>query len=275
MSNFVVKSIGNTLNAASYLSKDYATKKAFNLFATPRKGRLSEKDKKYLNSAKQTTLQHDNLDIATYNWQGQGKTILLLHGWESNSARWQYLIPKLQELNFNIVTIDGPAHGASGGTEFNALLYSNFVNETAKHFNPEIIIGHSVGGMATVFFQSRFQSKTVEKLITLGSPSSFEAVMANYVKMLGYNNRIKTGLDQYILKHFGNLPSHFNAGKFSSSITSKGLTIHDTEDKIIPYKDALEYQSHFKNTTLVTTTGYGHGLKSDEVTQHILNFITN
>ena len=78
MSSFVIKSIGNLLNATSLVSSKYATKKALNLFATPRQGRYSETQKEVISSALFQTLKYNNLDIATYRWNGKNKTILLV-----------------------------------------------------------------------------------------------------------------------------------------------------------------------------------------------------
>ena len=59
MSNFVIKSIGNALNAASLISSKYASKKALSLFATPRKGRYSDAQKKSLASANFEILNYE------------------------------------------------------------------------------------------------------------------------------------------------------------------------------------------------------------------------
>ena len=263
----IVKTVGKSLNVLSYVSSAYASKIALDLFASPRKGRVTETDLQFLNTASKHELKYGDFKIMTYNWSGKGKTILLAHGWESNSARWQFLITTLQDLNYNIVALDAPAHGDSGSQQFNAVLYSEFINVVAKHYNPEIIIGHSVGGMAAVFFQHKYKFKGLKQLVTLGSPAHFEGVFQRYVDLLGYNQKIKKGLDNLVYKRFGQWPSYFSAAKFSEDISAQALIVHDTKDNIIPFEDALLYQKHFKNAELFETTGFGHGLKSETVTR--------
>ena len=92
MSSFVIKSIGNILNATSIISSKFASRKALNLFASPRKGRYSEEQRKVIDSALFQEIEYNNLDIATYRWIGKGKKILLAHGWESNTSRWDYIL---------------------------------------------------------------------------------------------------------------------------------------------------------------------------------------
>ncbi|WP_281847663.1 alpha/beta fold hydrolase [Olleya namhaensis] len=267
------KIIGNGLNAVSYVAPKYASAKALDIFATPRQGRFKDKHQAFLDTAKQHTLNYDNNTIQTYNWAGTKKTILLAHGWESNTFRWKKLVEALQLLDYNIVSLDGPAHGNSSGTQFNAILYSEFLNVAAKHYKANVIIGHSVGGMASVFFQHKYQNDSLQKMILLGAPSEFTNVFKNYVNMLGFNKRIENGLNQLVLERFNNLPSHFSAAKFIKEIDLEGLIIHDKGDKIIQYDEAELISSNFKNSTLITTQGFGHGLRDDSVNKAIINFI--
>ncbi|GGD25125.1 alpha/beta hydrolase [Hyunsoonleella pacifica] len=273
MEKFIVKLIGTYLNILSYVTGDYAANKALHLFSTPRKGKLRPTDIAFLDTAEQEFLTYENLKIATYHWKGNKATILLVHGWESNSARWKNKINHFIKEDFNIIALDAPAHGASGSKLFNALLYAEFINVVAKTHTPEIIIGHSVGGMASVFFQQKYQLATLNKMVLLGAPSEFSSILKNYIKLLGYNKRIEKQLHRVILKKFGAKPSDFSTSKFSKDIEAKGLIIHDIKDMIIPYTDAKRINKTFKNSKLITTEGLGHSLNSTSVTKNILDFL--
>ena len=275
MANPIIKIIGNSLNAISYISPKYASSKALHLFSTPQKGRVSEEQKTFLDSAETHQLKYENLTISTYNWKGTGKTILLAHGWESNTHRWEVLINQLTALNYNIIALDAPAHGASSGKQFNAVIYSECIHLTAEHYKADIIIGHSVGGMATGFYQNKYQNKNLEKLILLGAPSEFTGVFKRYVDMMGYNKRIENGLNNLVLKRFNNSPSYFSLANFAKNIDTKTLIIHDVEDKIIPYNDGEMIAENHKNATFISTTGYGHGLRDATVNNHILEYIAS
>ena len=92
--------------------------------------------------------------------------------------------------------------------------------------------------------------------------------------MLGYNNRVKSALNTYIIKHFKHLPEYFSTANFSKHLNTPCLIIHDKKDRIIPYTDALDIYRNYKNAKLVSTKGYGHGLKSKEVNNTILDFLS-
>lgn len=275
MSSFVIKSIGNALNATSLISSKYASKKAIHLFASPRKGRYNDNQKRIIESAFFEEVSYNNLDIATYRWVGKGKTVLLAHGWESNTARWDYILKDLQEQDFNIISLDAPAHGRSGGKQFNAVLYSEFINVVAQKFKPDVLIGHSVGGMASVFSMYKHQISSVEKMILLGAPAHFTGVFDRYKSMMGFNNRISNGLDSIVLERFDQPVSYFSAANFTASIEAKGLIIHDKNDRIIPYEDAQLIASRYKNSELISTTGFGHSLKDETLTPKIIRFIND
>ncbi|WP_299115220.1 alpha/beta hydrolase [uncultured Winogradskyella sp.] len=275
MSSFVIKSIGNALNATSLVSSKYASKKALNLFASPRKGRYTDEQRKVVSSALFEEITYDGLDIATYRWNGKGKTILLVHGWESNASRWDYILEDLKAQNYNIIALDAPAHGRSGGKQFNAVLYSEFINIVAQKFQPEAMIGHSVGGMASVFFMHSYPLDSVKKMILLGAPAHFTGVFARYKSMMGYNRRISNGLDRIVLERFGKSVDYFSAANFTKSIKAKGLIIHDKKDKIIPYEDAQLFANRYKNAELISTSGFGHGLKDKSLTPKVIEFINS
>ncbi len=271
----VPKTIGALLNASSLVSSKYAAAKALSLFATPRKGDINQKQASFLDSAKKEQLNFNGNAIMTYQWNGHNKTILLSHGWDSNTSRWKNLIELLQAQNFNVIALDAPAHGDSESKKFNAVLYSEFINAVCQRFNPEIIIGHSVGGMASVFFQHKYQLDSLNKLVLLGAPSEFEAILKNYTDMLGYNSKVVKSLDKLIEDSFGAPPSAFSTAKYCKSLDVEGLIIHDKKDRIIPYCDAKLIHKNFKNSKLISTTGYGHSLNHEEVHNHIVDFINN
>lgn len=273
MNKYLLRIIGGSINLISYISSKQAAKLAIKLFSTPLKGKILEHEQQFLETAKQEKINYKDISIMTYNWSGYKETILLAHGWESNTFRWKDLIEILQTFNYNIVSLDAPAHGKSTGKEFNALVYSECINLVAKKFSPDAIIGHSVGGMATIFCQYKYQLQSIKKLIILGAPADFKGVFKRYTKMMGYNKKTASAMALFVLKHYNHLPDYFSAANFTNQITTKGLIIHDKKDRIIPYSDALKYEKHYVNSTLITTKGFGHGLKTNDVYNYILKFL--
>lgn len=273
MKKHIVKVIGKSINFVSYFSPYFAAHLAINLFSRPQKGKTKINESKFLNTSIKEALTINNFSIMTYRWMGTKDTVLLAHGWESNASRWKNLIELLKSNDYNIIALDAPAHGYSGSKLFNALMYSECISMVAKKFNANIIVGHSVGGMASIFAQKNDHIQSLNKLVLLGAPADFLGVFNRYENMMGYNAKVSNAMHKYVLKHYNHLPEYFSAANFSKEITAKGLIIHDKKDRIIPFKDALKYKENYENSELVSTRGQGHGLKSEQVYTHILEFL--
>lgn len=274
MNKTIIKTIGSLINTISYPLPKYAAKQAFKIFSTPRKGKLTQNEATYLKTASQNTFTHNNIAIKTYHWKGTKNTILLVHGWESNAFRWKDLIEILKNRNYNIIALDAPAHGASGSKTFNAVLYSECINLVVNTYNPSVVIGHSIGGTSSALAIHNYKL-SVEKLILLGAPSNFDEVIDSYIKLMRYNHRVISAMNTYFISYFGHLPSFYTIENFSKHINAEGLIIHDKKDRIISYKDALHISKHYKNSKIIKTVGFGHGLKNDTVYNHILEFLND
>ena len=137
MSKFIIKSIGKAINATSLVSPKYASKKALGLFATPRKGRYSEAQRQSLSTANFEILKYENFNIATYHWPGNNKTILLASWLGKQCLAMELYVRRFKAQDYNIIALDAPAHGNSSGRQFNAVLYSEFINVVAKNINPK------------------------------------------------------------------------------------------------------------------------------------------
>lgn len=275
MKKQIPKIIGFTINILCLFSPALASKIAIYLFSKPRKGHLKENQKQDLEAAIKRDLIFKNMAIKTYHWVGDKETILLAHGWESNSARWRDLVSILRKLNYNIIALDAPAHGDSGNQTFNALLYSECIHAALEIFETDIVIGHSVGGTASAIAIHNNNHSSIKKLILLGAPSNFVGIIDNYINMMGYTKNVAKSINKYFVKHFGYLPEHFTIANFSKNIDAEVLIIHDKKDKVIPFKDALEIKKHFEKHKLIKTTGFGHSLRTKEVYNHIIEFISD
>lgn len=273
MKKVIAKLVGAIINLIGMISPNAAGRLAIQLFSRPRKIRLKELEKDFLMTSFIEEVDYKHLHIMTYRWLGNKDTILLAHGWESNSHRWRPLIEQLKALNYNVVALDAPAHGRSSGKTFNAILYAECIYVIAKKFNVNIIIGHSVGGMAAAFCQEKYKLPTVKKLVLLGAPSNFVGVFSRYSKLMGYNQNISKAMSSIVLQTFEREPEYFNAARLAEHIDADGLIIHDEFDNVIPYNDAEDFKNFYKKSKLITTKGLGHGLKGEEVNQHILDFI--
>ncbi len=264
---------GAYFNTWVYLNSKKAAKRAFEVFCSPRKGKVLPMQKSFLNEAKDATLKLEAVELQTYKWFGDNDTILLVHGWESNVFRWHKLIEKLKTEKYNIIAFDAPAHGNSTGTVLNGPLYSKAIQKLIEKYQPKYVIGHSFGGMALLYNEYLHKNSCVVKMITLGSPSELADFMKQYKLLLGLSNTLMKAIELHFTELFDLKFSDFSTSKFAKEITKKGLLIHDNLDTIAPYWASEQVHANWKNSTLITTSGLGHSLHQDSVRNDILNFL--
>ena len=154
-----------------------ALNKAYLLFCTPRKGKVLPEQETFLENADDEIITVDNLYLQTYRWSSLGETILLVHGWESNTHRWKNLIEKLHQQGYNVVAFDAPAHGNSSGKILNVPLYTKCLQKIIDLYRPNYLLGHSVGGMATIYHQYIQPNDEIDKLIVLAPPSELSRII--------------------------------------------------------------------------------------------------
>ncbi|WP_293893529.1 alpha/beta fold hydrolase [Flavobacterium sp.] len=270
----ITKSIGLYLNILSYFNLESAKNKAYHLFSQPRKGRIQkEKLPKTLQNATYETFEYENEKFQTYIWHGNQEVILLVHGWESNASRWKKLLNHLKPLGRTIIAIDAPAHGLSAGKEFNAPKYAEYINVLTQKYQPQTVIAHSVGGAAITYYLNKYKNSNLEKVVLLGAPSDFKILSDNFVKLLGLNDKIKSGLEDYYFQKFNIHINDFSGHKFAENFTQKAFIAHDIEDKVVLIDEGRKYANTWKNAIYIETKGLGHSMHDAELYQKIIDFI--
>lgn len=273
INKIVPRAYGQYFNVYSLIAPKKVADDAFHIFCTVRKGRIKPEQAAYLDDFKLTVEDVAGHKIQSYRWPGNKETVLLVHGWESNTFRWRNLIKKLREADFNIIAFDAPSHGYSSGKHLYVPLYEEVVNHMVMKYNPKHLIGHSVGGMTIVYNQYKNPSSHVEKMVTIGSPSEFHEIMEHFQNILKFNNRVMKHLDDYVLNRFGFKINEFSTSKFAQSISKKGLLFHDKHDLITPYHASVAVNKNWKGSQLVSTEGLGHSMHQDDVNDQIVSFL--
>ncbi len=271
----LTKSIGFGLNTLSYFQPKKATQIAYRLFSEPRKGKLLKDNlPNFLLDIPSQRFPADEHHLETYIWKGNDNVILLVHGWESNTARWEQLLPYLQRTGSTIVAIDAPGHGLSGGSEFNVIKYASYINVAMKEYKPNVLIGHSIGGAACIYYQSQYQNQDLEKMVVLGAPSDYTIIVSNYVNLLSLNNRMQRLLERAFSEKFNKEISEFSMAAFAKEIQVPGLIVHDIKDDIVAFGEGQKIAAEWKNADFIETEGLGHSLHDDEVYERIVAFIS-
>lgn len=270
-----VKSIGFYINALSFVAPKKAVQKAYTIFSTPRKGKIQiDAIPEVLKSAEAVAFDFKGKTIQTYIWKGNETVLFLIHGWESNSARWKKALPYLLKSGYTIIAIDAPAHGLSSGRDFNAHKYTEFIDHVAKMYPPTILVGHSIGGKACLHYQTIHKNKSVDKIVVLGAPSDFKVIFENYVTLLGLNSKVNIGLVNYYKENFNLSNKEIEGLLFTNEPNLKGLIAHDINDPIVAFAEAKKNAKAWKEAVFIETKGLGHSMNDEALFEKISSFIT-
>ncbi|NOS55623.1 MAG: alpha/beta hydrolase [Cyclobacteriaceae bacterium] len=275
MNKVIIRIIGFYLNSLALIAPKAAGKKGFELFCWPRRIKMKPHQLEFLNqSDEKFTIDYAGKKVQGYRWGKGKKKILLLHGWQSHSYWWRYVINRLTKEEFTIFSLDAPGHGLSEGDFLNLPHYSGLIEQfIAEQKSLHAILTHSFGGFATVYSLHKLPHLQVSKLVVMAAPGEVKYFFEYYQNMLQLSQKSIRVITEHFIETIGHPPSYFQMKDFAKTLAQSGLIIHDTEDKEAPYKNAIAMSEVWKNSKLITTTGLGHNLKSKELVEEVAKFV--
>lgn len=270
----LVKSLGLYINVISYVAPKAALRMAYKFFSEPRAGRL-KKDQlpDILKEAKAEIITHNDFIFQAYIWPGNTTKVLLVHGWESNASRWELFLPYLKKAGATIIAVDAPAHGLSSGHEFTMPQYGEFIDIVVKKFEPQYIVGHSVGGATSLYYLSHYPDSTIEKAVILGAPCDLNTLLHNYAGMLSLNLNVIQLLKKHFFEHFKIKTHEFSGSVFASKITIPGLLAHDLKDEVVSFKEGKKIADAWPSAEFIITRGLGHSMHNQKLYNKIYSFL--
>lgn len=219
--------------------------------------------------------------INGFRWKSHNMnapTILVCHGMNSCSYRFEKYIHLLLQHNVNVYAFDAQAHGKSTGKILNAVIYSEIIEQIAIKYGPiNGIIAHSIAGMATSFAMERVQ-KNNTKLVLIAPATETVSAVDNFFKIFNLGDEFRVIFDQTVQDLRGLPTSWYSATRAIKNLSNPVLWIHDEDDIICPYNDTGEIRSlQLPNIEFITTKGLGHNkiYRDKDVQKMVIDFIVN
>ena len=215
-------------------------------------------------------IQDLNINYIQY---GEGKDIVLLHGWGQNIEMMKPLGNNLCN-DFRITIIDFPGFGESSEPKepWTIENYAMLLEKIIKELNIKkpIMIGHSFGGRVAICYSAR---NSIEKLILFGSPCirvkenlSFSVkVLKTLKKIPGLNN-----FGEYMKKYIGSRDYkaaspimrqtlvevvNEDLSKYAREIEEPTLLIWGEQDTEAPVSEAKELEKLMMDAALIILPG--------------------
>ncbi len=220
-------------------------------------------------------IEFNNLDIS-YNISGQGKAIVLLHGYLESKEIWNDFAKELCE-NFQVIIPDIPGHGKSDLT--NERLSVEKMAESVKlildkeNVGKCLLVGHSMGGYVALAFLDLFPELLIG--LTLFHSSPYADTQEKKQNRDREINIIRQGKKAQIYNtHFPNTFAKENVEKFTDDIEKCKEVARDmSDDGIIAVLEAMKARPDRSKILKATKipVQYIIGEKDNFIPMNILN----
>jgi len=258
------------------VSKRKTAEQAFRLFSTP-----------YLRSKNKTQLQHaeplnftlDDLTISGYRWNHpQPKKILILHGFGSAAHKFADYVHPLTEKGYEVLAFDAPAHGNSGGKTTNAVEYSKMIKKVIADFGPITgFIAHSFGGISLSLALEEMEHDPGTKIVFIAPATETTTAVNTAFKMLKLKDeKVRNEFDDIIFEISGKRTEWFSIRRAMHNIKASVLWVHDEDDEITPWADAVKVkEDNHPHINFVLTKGLGHQkiYRDDAIKNIVIEFL--
>src|SRR5688572_27032261 len=108
-----------------------------------------------------------------YEDLGQGKPVVLIHGWPLDNQMWEFQIPALVQSGHRVIAYDRRGFGKSSkpwdGYEYDTLSEDLKLLIEQLDLHEVTLIGFSMGGGEVVRYISRYGSDRVSRIVLLGA----------------------------------------------------------------------------------------------------------
>ncbi len=114
---------------------------------------------------------------------GEGKPVILIHGWPSTSQMWEYQLAEIAGAGFRAIAYDRRGFGHSS-VPFQAYDYDSLASDLnalieGLDLNEVTLVGFSMGGGEVVRYLSRYGAARVSKVVLISAVTPFLAKTAD------------------------------------------------------------------------------------------------
>ena len=168
-------------------------------------------------------------DLNATIWGEGDQKVLLMHGWESRGSHMYHLVEALVNTGFQVITLDAPKHGYSGGDKANLVAFAEAIVAAEVEFGPFVAaVGHSLGGAALTYAMAL--GAQVNCCVLISSPASILDVLHGFSNYIGLPKQAQIRFVQYIEKETGVPASVLDMGRILSEKKIKTLLVHSQDD---------------------------------------------
>lgn len=224
-----------------------------------------------------TYFTRSEISINCFSWGNGKRKVLLTHGWASKALDfYELIIALLKNEDLEVIAFDAPGNGSSVSEFSNLMLYADSVKSIAVNYaQPDVLIGHSLGGMANVIAIQELGMQPAQLI----SIAPLIRLKENFEQSLESVN-IAAADQAIFFKNFATefpVPaSHFNlTSLYQLNADINHFLAFDPEDHISPYPFLQDFLARNPAIVVKSFSDVGHYkiLKSIDVIEDIVQLI--
>lgn len=226
---------------------------ALQMFITPRRLSPREWETALLQQGKPLTFAN-GLVARTF---GAGPRVLFVHGWEGRGVSFSKFIAPLVASGFQVVALDGPAHGDSPGETTHPMDFARGIVEVGRELGPLAgVIAHSMGVAGTALAIQ--QGLVTRKVVLISGPSSVTGVLNRFAQKAQLTEPVAARFYQLVEEHVGVPAKDIEIARVGADFSTPALIIHDRDDAEVPFADGQAIAATWPRARLYATSGRGH-----------------
>jgi pimeloyl-ACP methyl ester carboxylesterase len=195
-----------------------------------------------------------------YLWGEEGPTVLLVHGWGTDSSRMHGLVAPLRALRYRVAAFDAPGHGVSAGTQATMTQFTRATEAVLDALGDvRVIVAHSLGSIAAIGAAARRPELPVECLILIAPTCTLTGVLERWSRSeLRLRRQIVERIYRELRRRNGVPVSHWDVVGLGGNLDCPVLVIHDPRDDVVPYSEAEAIAVGLHDARLEDAPGHGH-----------------
>jgi pimeloyl-ACP methyl ester carboxylesterase len=211
----------------------------------------------WLNSAERFTVRAAGQTIAGYAWGSSGPIVVVAHGWWSHAGRFAPLAQAILASGMRVVAYDAPGHGRSTGWRATMPEFAATIRAVGDHHGPlHAVVGHSLGGAATIFALAR--GLAASRAVIISAPADITSWAVRFRDTFDIPDGIYARMQRNMEKRLRVSWRDLDIPVAARLLTQPALIIHDMQDPDVPYAEGKLLAEAWPGSVLHTTEQLGH-----------------
>ncbi len=242
------------------------------LFFQPIRFPVTSREREFAGKTEQFQIEVNGNKVNCYSY-GFGKPVIFVHGWSGRATQFWKFAEVFANYGYRIISFDAPGHGQSSGHTTTVVEFAEIVGFLADNYKAKLLVGHSLGGVASLLAINR--GTPADHLLMISSPSIADEIISEFLTRINASPKSGNQIRKYV-KDLTNQPfENFMSLHLIKEVKNVRIKlIHDETDSQVPIDHSEKLAEEYPGAELVRTSGLGHNriLADDKVVRESLLF---